>query len=295
MIEVNLSRLSSEATTLLMLRGTAPSLSWQERPNQGAKAILDQIDNAKLLGVRELKSEAMAVAVRALLYLWNGWIAECVKHAQGTEEKESLYISGFALRASGQPEQAKKLFQRLGPHPVCERMLTHFLQTVGSSRDLAIKRVRETAELGQAWEPFAFIDLCEQARTGKLSPERAQLVTQLQRKEFELLFCHCYEGATGVDLAKPDAPDTAKRPRKIERKQKHHVPHQPDTGSAPSGSGARADNGKKAAHPITPINVSCPKCRTRLAFPGSAVGKQAKCVKCGTVFTVVPQGETAAR
>ena len=46
-----------------------------------------------------------------------------------------------------------------------------------------------------AWDPFAFIDLCEGANEGGVPA--GDLCRGIQQREWELLFDYCYRKATG--------------------------------------------------------------------------------------------------
>ena|GEM_PF-7103703 len=75
MIKVDPSVLAPDVAVLLQLRGAAlPSLRWYDKPNQAAKQVLLDIeDDARLFRQTTLADEPMVGAVRAVLYLWNGW------------------------------------------------------------------------------------------------------------------------------------------------------------------------------------------------------------------------------
>jgi len=49
--------------------------------------------------------------------------------------------------------------------------------------------VRQTA-----WDPFAFVDLCQTAKGG----QEEMVCRQIQQREWELLFDFCYGKATGA-------------------------------------------------------------------------------------------------
>jgi hypothetical protein len=51
----------------------------------------------------------------------------------------------------------------------------------------------------RAWDPFAFVDLCE-ASYDETAPCH-DLCRQVQGAEWDLLFAYCYEGAAGTGPA----------------------------------------------------------------------------------------------
>jgi hypothetical protein len=84
---------------------------------------------------------------------------------------------------------AKYWFHRVGAHPVFEPLRQRAAQ-------LATDAPRPAAFLAaqSAWDPFAFIDLCEAAARGRA--DCAMLCRRVQQVEWELLFEYCYRNAT---------------------------------------------------------------------------------------------------
>jgi hypothetical protein len=71
-------------------------------------------------------------------------------------------------------------FRRVGAHPV-------FAPLAEEARALGLRSP------SGGWDPFAFIDLCEQHRD-RGTPEEVTL-RRVQRREWELLFDFCYRAA----------------------------------------------------------------------------------------------------
>jgi hypothetical protein len=86
---------------------------------------------------------------------------------------------------------AKYWFRRVGHHPVFEQ-----LAPVAAQLAAADAPDPSTAFLKNqsAWDPYAFIDLCEAALAGR-SP--AALCREIQRREWQLLFDYSYRHAVG--------------------------------------------------------------------------------------------------
>lgn len=78
---------------------------------------------------------------------------------------------------------SKYWWRRAGTHPV-------FPQLAADAATLGYGRA-ETS-----WDPYAFVDACENARGhGDAYEER---VKQVQLREWQLLFDHCYRRAVGL-------------------------------------------------------------------------------------------------
>ena len=203
MIELEISESAPEISKLLLARGTAlPAVQWLHNPSSTAKKTLDAMDDAQLFAPTSLKNESMSAAVRALLYLWNGWIDESAMYAQGARPKESLFILALSERHRGRADEAKAFFRQLNDHSIYPRLAQAATELIGSSPDGALNRFREIVNLNGAWEPYAFIDIYEQARVDETKVTVGEFVREMQRQEFALLFGHCFQAATGNEVTK---------------------------------------------------------------------------------------------
>lgn len=295
-----------EVTALLLARGTAlPALVWQARPNQTARTTLDATDDAELFGRGGISDEKMAAAVRALLYLWNGWPDDCRMHSQAAATDERTYLEGIRQRQAGNAEQAKAAFRQLNGHPTYEKLASHTLEVIGSHSGPLLQRLKQIVELDGQWEPFMFVDVFEQACTGKLDLAGEEVVRRIQAEEFALLFVHCYAQATGRtvgprgrDETTTDDESNLKRMRELIQKRKKAGARRPgltqlrrQPGPTPAGgSQESSDEPGKAQPAVKPpsgsIRVVCPKCRHVLRLPESAHGGHHLCSQCGIVFAI---------
>ncbi len=201
MIELEISETAPEISKLLLVRGTAlPAVQWQHNRSSTAKKTLDAMDDAQLFAPTSLKNESMSAAVRALLYLWNGWIDESAMYAQGARPKESLFILAIGERHRGRTHEAKAFFRQLNDHSIYPCLAKTATQLIGSSPDDALKRFRDILNHNGAWEPYAFIDVYEQARVDETKITLGEFVREMQRQEFAFLFAHCFRAATGDEV-----------------------------------------------------------------------------------------------
>ena len=203
MSELNHSELPSEMATLLLLRGTglAP-LNWAEHPNRSARHALGPLSDPSLLGVAEIRDRGMASAVRALLFVWNGWTDDCAAAALGAHADERYYLSALCERHLGHPDASKALLQKLDGHPIYDELASFARQLIGATSEPALTRFTGILELNETWEPFAFIDLYEQARGEQLNLVDRETVARIQVREFDLLLAYCYKAATGEEIGK---------------------------------------------------------------------------------------------
>ncbi len=285
-----------------MSRGAGvPPLLWQEHQNQLAKKTLDAIQDARLCGGAAPQDEAMAGAVRALLYLWIGWPAEAAMYAQVAPAREQLYITALAERQLGHPAKAKEAFQKMAGHQVFNTLTDYLLDQLKLENDPAIKRFRGIVELAHEWEAHAFIDLFEQARAGKVSPIGELVIRNLQAREFELLFAHCFQAATGKNILKRRVMSEAEeqrreqeyRRRMAERRKANEKRTQKLTDPAKQELDKPELPGKPGTPPMPKkttsdprVKILCPACGHLMFVPESGRGKRTECVKCRVAFLV---------
>ena len=105
------------------------------------------------------------------------------KIAQDIETPEGSFWHAILHRQEPDPGNAAYWFRQAGPHPL-------FADLVNSAARIAARYPEAGFRVDGRWDPFAFIDFCEQARRMQGTPaERAAL--EIQRAEWQLLFDYC--------------------------------------------------------------------------------------------------------
>ena len=291
MIGLDMSLLASEVTYVLMQRGAnVPPLQWQLRPSETAKASLEEMDDAKLFGCAKLADKGMGAAARAMLYMWSGWLQECVAAAKPAGEKERRYLLGLCQRHLGQIGQAKSSFLAMEGHPVFEEMAKYAVDAIsgpGANHHKTIARFKQIMELDCLWSPFAFLDLYELALTDKLDRVGQELVRTLQCREWEILFTYCYEAATGKKLVTEPAPRSAAldRQRMLERKRAKRRRRQHDY-LLDDSQKTKLQRGSSRGSASNLVPVRCPKCHFIQQVPESLCGDITRCFKCSGYYGV---------
>lgn len=74
-------------------------------------------------------------------------------------------------------------FRRVGRHPI-------FPQLLEAAAAAAARYPEAGVRFGDSWDPFDFIELCEEARREAGSPLE-KLALEVQRAEWQLLFDYC--------------------------------------------------------------------------------------------------------
>ena len=132
-----------------------------------------------------------ALACLAGLWLYFDFLDEAHAISQDLDTAEGSYWHGILHRREPDYPNAKYWFRRVGNHPVFEPLrqaAAEFTSASGMPNGTAFLVEQE------AWDPFAFVDLCEAASRGGADE---LLCRRIQQREWELLFGYCYQCAVG--------------------------------------------------------------------------------------------------
>jgi hypothetical protein len=110
------------------------------------------------------------------LYLYFSCIDEAHSIAQDVNTVEGSFWHGIVHRQEPDAGNSSYWFRRVGAHPL-------FPSLRESAATFGI-------DFGARWDPFAFIDFCEEARRRPGSSEE-QRALAVQRAEWQLLFDYC--------------------------------------------------------------------------------------------------------
>lgn len=303
MVTVEIVRLPSEIATMLMVRNREIiPLRWQTQPNRRGKNALDEMNDKRLFGDIPVYDDAMTAAVRSLLYLWNGWPDDAKMHAQPAPINERLYVTAFAERMVGRWDSAKELFAHVSAMPFLPTLLKCTHEITASSNHQLIQTLQQEWDEAGTWDHSLFSKLLQEAALGRLGLSGEQVVSQIQYKEFELLFGHCFDEATGTQvLIETRAQVGAGTGRVHKRETPKKAAASSRVRRSPSGSVVEAGSRSVSGDPVrgrsgTPaqqspredlsFQVTCPLCGALIQLPVSARGSKNKCSRCGGFFMV---------
>jgi hypothetical protein len=136
----------------------------------------------KTKSARDLFPQSRAPeAAMSGLWLYFSCFDESHTVSQDIPTQDGSYWHGIAHRQEPDAGNAAYWFRRVGDHPIFPSLRD---SAAGLMEGSAVK-----LRLKDLWDPFAFIDFCEDARRGKGEAER--LAREIQRAEWQLLFDYC--------------------------------------------------------------------------------------------------------
>jgi hypothetical protein len=160
------------------------------RPDPAVGPALAALTVESLFPDGPVRRPDLAQCCLAGLWLLHDYLDESHTISQDIACAEGSWWHGIMHRREPDYGNSAYWFRRVGKHPMFGALhgrgaeLARAAGTPAGSEFLARQ---------DAWDPFAFIDLCEAVVNGRADCE--QLCRQVQRAEWNLLFEHCYENA----------------------------------------------------------------------------------------------------
>jgi hypothetical protein len=160
-------------------------------PNVKVKHLLQTLTVEQAFGGQTIREQDMAKCCLAGLWLYHDFLDESHTLSQEIHTTSGSYWHGIMHRREPDYSNAKYWFRRVGDHPI-------FVSLVADAKEIAADDPAEPAKFLtrlSAWDPFAFIDLCEKAVGSSLE----MLCRRIQQREWELLFDFCYRKEIGKE------------------------------------------------------------------------------------------------
>ena len=143
---------------------------------------------------RPVVNPAMARACHAGLWLRNNYLDESHAISQELDTPEGSFWHAVMHRREPDPSNSKYWWRKVGPHPVFVPLRWH--ARTAHEHQMPRNHVADFFITQRAWDPAAFVDLCEKVRDTDTDEER--LCHSVQDSEWALLFDWCYRAAVGA-------------------------------------------------------------------------------------------------
>ncbi|MBV6430810.1 MAG: hypothetical protein IANPNBLG_00930 [Bryobacteraceae bacterium] len=183
------AKYGEEVAAILALDGSGERLmplSGGRCSSRAASAHLTRTTARELFG----RSRAPEAALSGL-WLYFSCLDESHSMSQAIHTPDGSFWHGIMHRQEPDPTNSGYWFRRVGGHPVFPKLAEEAARlTLETSNAGAVGEPLSRPRVSSTWDPFAFIDFCEQARRHPGSVEET-LALRIQRAEWQILFDYC--------------------------------------------------------------------------------------------------------
>lgn len=162
-----------------------PGLGSVVRPHVQSTASLTAAfdDLAREIGLPTRQADL----IRAAALLWHDHLEAAHRIVQGIENPDGNFIHAIMHRREPDYANAKYWFRRVGEHPAFGPLAEEAAQFLSQPEDVPVKA---TLMPDGKWDPFAFVDECQECTRLPAGHPRLSTAVELQRLEFEALLAH---------------------------------------------------------------------------------------------------------
>ncbi len=180
----------------LALPELAPQLPGRSR--SWLKSHLEMLSPEAVLPA--VTSSADAIALKAGLFQIHDYLEASHELSQSVEgggrHRAGDYWHAIMHRREPDDSNSKYWFRRVGSHPIFEELAKAANAIISQADTAAAESARQKLSLGSHWDPFAFVDFCEECNR-KGDPSLAEIAKQIQWREMQLLLDQTYRDASG--------------------------------------------------------------------------------------------------
>ena len=145
-----------------------------------------------------IASRDFADCVRSALFLYFSAIDESHAISQSISSSTGSFLHGIMHRQEPDFPNSKYWFRRVGQHELFSVLREAAVDRLRSAGGAPAERLAAAVESRAEWDPFWFVDQCEMVREGR-ETELEQLLMEIQRVEWQLVFEYCVHRAVGDD------------------------------------------------------------------------------------------------
>jgi hypothetical protein len=160
------------------------------QPHEPFRDKLQGLSPATVFPGQRVRDTDMAAGCCAALWLYHDFLDESHTISQSIETATGGYWHGILHRREPDYGNAKYWFRRVGRHPVFDTLHGE-VAAIAAAGELPPSAA--FLATNRMWDPFAFIDLCEESAAGRAPAE--MLCRRIQQREWEVLFDYCYRQA----------------------------------------------------------------------------------------------------
>ena len=148
---------------------------------------LRSLDSAAIFPSATVGDDQMTNCCLAAIWLANHFLDESHRISQTVHTSSGSLWHGIMHRREGDFSNAKYWFRNVGDHPAFDELRS------ASEAQLVRTAVTEVCWKSPNWDPYAYIDLCQQA--ARSGGPLADLCGSIARIEWLVLFDHCWQHA----------------------------------------------------------------------------------------------------
>ncbi len=179
------SKYGSAVAELLAIDAPYPLVPQQ--PVAEAKARLAALNHAALFRDTKIVDSEMADACLSGLWLRFDFLDHSHTISQDIHTASGSYWHGIMHRREPDWSNAKYWFRQVGEHELFPHLLAAAQRIAGNSQ---LERAAQSLVSTDSWDPYAFVDLCQQA-AGE-GGDLESFCQTVQLAEWQLLFDYCY-------------------------------------------------------------------------------------------------------
>jgi hypothetical protein len=161
-------------------------------PAEAVRPALERLTLEDAFAPHLLTDTSMGRLCLAGLWLHHDFLDECHRIAQSVATSTGSYWHALMHRREGDFWNSKYWFRQVGRHEVYGVLA----EAAALARAPVPDRAGDFIVSQGAWDPAAFVDLCEASLQGR-APHQT-LCRRIQQREWQLLFDHCYRRAIGA-------------------------------------------------------------------------------------------------